>query len=76
MYIYMLYFVTSCENCDFEYIICSLSYQHLYRVALALQKETAYTYPFGAVVGALSALFYQITLLPLADEYIQSSRSL
>ena len=43
-----------------------------YRVALALQQETAYTYPFGACIGGLAALVYQVTLLPLTtDENIE-----
>lgn len=43
-----------------------------YRVALALQQETAYTYPFGACIGGIAALVYQVTLLPLTtDENIE-----
>jgi len=43
-----------------------------YRVALALQQETAYTYPVGAVIGAISSVLYQLVQLPLAsDEDIQ-----
>jgi hypothetical protein len=39
-----------------------------YRVALALQQETAYTYPIGALLGGISAMLYQLIQLPLASD--------
>mmetsp|Transcript_12118 Transcript_12118/g.30814 ORF Transcript_12118/g.30814 Transcript_12118/m.30814 type:complete len:232 (+) Transcript_12118:1332-2027(+) len=42
--------------------------ERLYRVALALQQEAAYTYPVGALLGGISAMFYQLLLLPQASD--------
>ena len=39
-----------------------------YRVALALQQESAYTFPVGAFVGAISAALQQFLQLPLASD--------
>lgn len=39
-----------------------------YRVALALQQESAYTYPVGCIVGAVSAMLYQLLQLPLTSD--------
>ncbi len=40
----------------------------IYRVALALQQEAAYTYPVGALLGGVSAMLYQLLQLPLASD--------
>ena len=39
-----------------------------YRMALALQQETAYTYPMGALIGGVSSVLYQLIQLPLASD--------
>jgi len=40
-----------------------------YRVALALQQEAVYTYPFGSLVGGISGMLYQQLVLMHRDEY-------
>lgn len=40
----------------------------LYRVALALRREAAYTYPVGALLGGASAMLLQLLQLPLASD--------
>ena len=42
--------------------------ESLYRVSLALEQESAYTYPVGAVIGAISSTLLQIVRLPLASD--------
>ena len=51
----------------------------MYRVSLALEQESVYTYPVGAVIGAVSSTLLQIVRLPLAtdneiERYIRNAR--